>query len=183
MAVTITQGTQTGIKTTTDGGNGEVQHVRVDGGTLGVLGVGTLATGTLQNLATGTINALAAGTLTGGTLQNLNFGTVSSLGTHSNAFATVVSTGTLTLGTIKAAIAGSQIFVTDLTISVGSQTTVVIGNGGTSLPIAGTFFLSELGGVVANYRTPIFTTAGSDLVFKQSAAISPMSIGVQGYVK
>lgn len=185
MAVTITQGTQTGIKTTTDGGNGEVQHIRADGGTVALISslnqgtvrvsVGTVTAGTLTNLISGTINAIAAGTITNGTVltQGLH---------HADAFATVVSTGTLTLGTIKPAVSGSSIYVTDLIISAGSATNVEIASGGTSTPILGTLHLNANGGAVMNFQTPLKTVAGSALTFKQSAAISPLSITALGYV-
>jgi len=174
MAVTITQGTQTNIKTTTDSG-AEIQHTRVDGGTVGVLS-------SVSNLVKGTITALAAGTITGGTLQNLNFGTVDTYYRHPDRFATVVSSGTNTMGTVKAGIAGSAIYVTDLIVSAGSATNVEIGNGGTNLPLIGTLHLSANGGAVMNFTTPISTSAGSALVYKQSTAVSPLSITCLGYV-
>ena len=59
--------------------------------------VGTVTTGTLQNLVTGTINALAAGTITGGTLGNLNNGTLAQVTSVSNLVSgTLLSSGTIT---------------------------------------------------------------------------------------
>ena len=183
MAVVITEGTQSTIKTTDSGGH--IQHVREDGGTIGIVsnltngtvrvGVGTITTGTLQNLVSGTINAIAAGTITNGTVitQGLR---------HADEFATVVSTGTNVLGTIRAAVAGSAIYVTDLVVSAGSATNVEIASGGTSTRVLGTLYLNANGGAVMNFTTPIRTASGSALVYKQSAAISPLSISVQGYI-
>lgn len=84
------------------------------GGSIGTiimpqLAVGTVTTGTIQNLVTGTINALAAGTITGGTLQNLNNGTLALVTTVSNVTngsinmltGTAQLLGTLQLGTMK----------------------------------------------------------------------------------
>ena len=101
---------------------------------------------------------------------------------HADAFATVVSTGTNTLGTIKAGVSGSVIYVTDLIVSVGSASNVEFGNGGTSLPLIGTLALAANGGAVMNFRTPLATSAGSALVYKQSAAISPLSITALGFI-
>ena len=101
---------------------------------------------------------------------------------HTDAFATVVSTGTNTLGTIKAGVSGSVIYVTDLIVSVGSASNVEFGNGGTSLPLIGTLALAANGGAVMNFRTPLATSAGSALVYKQSAAISPLSITALGFI-
>ena len=170
MPAGINEGTQSFI-TTTANGTEIIPHSQVSGGTLGVV----------SNLTQGTVR-MSVGTLTTGTLQNLNFGTVDTFYRHPDAFATVVSTGTLTLGTIRAAVSGSQIFVTDLVISAGSATNVEIASGGTSTPIMGTLYLNANGGAVMNFKTPIRTAAGSALVFKQSTAISPLSLTVTGYI-
>lgn len=167
MPVGINEGTQTFITSTTNGTE-VIPNSAINGGTLAALTNGTVR--------------MSVGTLTTGTLQNLNFGTVDTFYRHPDSFATVVSTGTLTLGTIKAAVSGSQIFVTDLIISAGSATNVEIASGGTSTPITGTLYLNANGGAVMNFKTPIRTVAGSALVFKQSSAISPLSITAQGYV-
>ena len=159
MAVTINEGTQTSIKTTDSGGN--IQHVRADGGTVGVVGAGTL-------------NTL-------GTVGNLNFGTVDTFYRHPDRFATVVSSGTLDMGTIKPGVAGSSIYVTDLIISAGTTTNVMIGNGGTGLFLVGTLHFSTNGGAVMNFKTPISTSGGSSLVYKQSAN-GALTITATGYV-
>jgi hypothetical protein len=165
MSVNITQGTETAIKTTTDGGNGDIQHVRIDGGTVAL------------------ISASAAGTIKGGTLQNLNFGTVDTFYIPVNNFATVVSTGTTTFGTIKATVAGSAIYVTDLVVSAGSATNVEIGDGTVGATnLLGTLQLAQYGGMVANFRIPIQTSVGGTLVYKQSVGC-PLTITAFGYVK
>lgn len=156
MSVLVNEGTETAILTTLIGGT-ETQIVRLD------VGTGTTA----SNF--------------GGTILNLNFGTTDTFYRHPDAFATVVSSGTSVMGTIKAGVAGSAIYVTDLIVSVGSASNVEIGNGGTDLPLIGTLSLAANGGAIMNFRTPINTSAGSSLVYKQSANI-PLSISCQGYV-
>jgi len=116
------------------------------------------------------------------TVANVSFGTVDTFYRHPDAFATVVTTGTNVMGTIRAGVAGSAIYVTDFAVSVGSATNIEVGNGGTGLPLIGTLYLSANGGAVMNFKTPIATSAGSALVYKQSAAVSPMTITCQGYV-
>lgn len=189
MAVSINQGTQTSIKTTTDSG-AEIQHVRVDGGT-SIISVGTISklpsdgtvtqVTTVSNLTNGTVR-ISVGTVSGGTLQNINFGTIDTFYRHVDEWATTVNTGTNTLGTIKPLVSGSSIYVTDFIVSAGSATNVEIASGGTSTPILGTLHFSANGGAVMNFRTPIRTAAGSALVYKQSSAISPLTITAQGYV-
>ncbi len=166
MSVNITQGTEIAIKTTTDGTT-QIQNVRVDGGTV---------------LATGTV-VVSAGTTLGGTLQNLNFGTIDTFYIPANNFATVVSTGTTSFGTIKAAVSGSAIYITDLVISAGSVTNVEIGDGTTGASnILGTLQLTQYGGMVANFRIPLKTSTSGTLVYKQSVGC-PLTITAQGYVK
>jgi len=174
MAIGIQEGTQTFLKSTTVGTT-EVSHVQIEGGTVGLVSV--LAKGTI---AVGTVS-MTTGTMNGGTLSNLNFGTVDSFYRHPDEFATVVSTGTSTLGTLKAAVSGSAIYITDLTVSAGTATNFELGNGGTATPILGTLHLDDLGGAVMNFRTPIRTSAGSALVYKQSVD-GPLTITAQGYV-
>ena len=147
---------------------------------------GNIPTGTITALAKGTISvgtmSMTTGTLNGGTLSNLNFGTIDTFYRHTDAFATTVSTGTNVLGTIRAAVSGSIIYVTDLVVSAGSATNVVVASGGTSTPILGTLHLAANGGAVMNFVTPIRTASGSALVYKQSAAVSPLSITANGYI-
>lgn len=175
--VNITQGTQSNIQTDTVGTT-NYQVIKLD---VGAAGASSLFTGTLKevsNLVKGTVTKLE-----GGTVGVLAAGTVSTLGlVHADAWATVVSTGTTTLGTIKAAVSGSSIYVTDIIISAGSATTVVVASGGTSTPLIGSLQFAQYGGMVSNFRTPLITTAGSPLVYQQSVGC-PLSVTAQGYVK
>lgn len=173
--ILINQGTQTTVKSDLVSAV-EYPVFKLDRGAAGASSLFTGTVDAVTNLAGGTVTVLAKGTVAAGTVD-----TISQL--PPNSWGTVVSTGTLTLGTIKAAVAGSQIFVTDLIISAGSATNVEIGSGGTSTPIMGTLYFNANGGAVINFRSPIATTSGSALVFKQSAAISPLSITAQGFVR
>jgi hypothetical protein len=177
MAMTpilITQGTQTAVQADL---NGTVAYpvMKLD---MGVAGGSNLFTGTIlavTNIAGRTITALGAGTTNVGTVDS-----VSQL--PPNYFNTTVTSGTSTLGTIKPAVAGSAIFVTDLIISVGTQTTLVIGMGGTSTPLIGTLSLAQYGGLVSNFRVPGSVTSGSALVYQQSAN-NTLSITAMGFVR
>ena len=124
-----------------------------------------------------------SGTLNVGTVVN-NGGTVIAdtyTFRHGDEFSTVVSSGTSTLGTIKAAVSGSAIYVTDIIMSVGTPSNVTIASGGTSTPLIGSIQLNTYGGLVSNFRIPIRTAAGSALVYQQSAN-GPLTITVNGYV-
>lgn len=131
----------------------------------------------------GTIGTVAVvNNVVKGTVSVVEAGTIDTVGlVHADAFQTVVSSGTSTLGTIKPLVSGSQIFVTDLIISAGTATNVEIGDGGTSTPLIGTLHFADNGGAVMNFRTPISTTSGSALVYKQSTD-GPLTITAQGYV-
>lgn len=142
---------------------------KLEGGTLGVL-----AAGTITKLEGGTLGVLANGTISNGTVSTVGI-------RHPDTFATVVSTGTTALGTIKAAVSGSAIYITDIVISAGSATTVVIASGGTSTPVIGSLQLNQYGGMVGNFITPLFTANGSALVYQQSVGC-PLSITCAGYV-
>jgi hypothetical protein len=132
--------------------------------------------GAVTNLAGGTITALASGTISAGTVD-----TVTQL--PPGYWGTTVTTGTNTLGTIKPAIGtGTSIYVTDLIISVGSPSTVVVGMGGTSTPLIGTLSFNPNGGLISNFRVPLQVTSGSALVYQQSAG-GPMSITCTGFVR
>jgi hypothetical protein len=200
--IVVNQGTQTAVATDTVG-TIEYQKIKLD---VGATGASSPFTGTLAavtNLAGGTVTAvnnLVKGTVTrveGGTIQTnqltgtINVGTfVNNGGTvisdnytfrHGDEFSTVVSSGTSTLGTIKAAVAGSAIYVTDIIMSVGTPTNVTIASGGTSTPIIGSIQLNTYGGLVSNFRIPIRTASGSALVYQQSAN-GPLTITCNGYV-
>lgn len=194
MALTITEGTQTDVLSYLNAGT-EIPAVKLDtgvgtavlnwGGTIPTvanltngtvrISVGTITTGTLQNLVTGTINALAAGTITAGTVLTLGL-------RHADEFATAVSSVNTTMGTIRAAVAGSAIYVTSLVISVGVASNVVIGNGTNTNPMAGTFFFNSNGGIAAMPIDPPWrTSSGSALVYQQSATGS-LTITATGYI-
>ena len=165
--ILITEGTSTNIAADTVGTT-NYQKVKLD---IGAAGASSLFTGTL-----GAITNLAGGTITAGTMDTISQALP-------NNWQTTVTTGTSTLGTIKAPIAGSAIYVTDLIISVGAGTTdIVIGDGGTSTPLIGTSTFTAFGGLVSNFRVPLKTTAGSALVYKQSAG-QTLSITAIGFVK
>ena len=86
------------------------------------------------------------------------------------------------MGTIRAAVSGSLIYVTGMVISVQAPSNVEIASGGTSTPILGTLFFAGSGGVAAMpFDPPIRTASGSALVYKQSANTG-MSITVVGYI-
>lgn len=215
MAITINEGVDTIVKTTDDSGN--IQHVRNDGGTVGVIttvgalpdlpgGTVDLVTGvtTVTNLTSGSVR-MTVGTVTvlpdlpggtidsvtaiaglpdlpGGTVDVIAAGTVDTVGiVHADKWSAVESSGTSVLGTIKPAVSGSVIFVTDLVISALAATDVEIGSGGTSTPILGTVSFAANGGMVSNFRTPLFTASGSALVYKQSADTG-LTITANGYV-
>lgn len=182
MPIGINEGTQTFILSTTSGTQ-QIPHSQVSGGTIGV--VSNLTNGTVR-VSVGTISAFGASAdIPGGTIDsitNVAFGTFNTFYRHTDEFSTTISTGTNTLGTIKAAVSGSVIYVTDLVISAGSATNVEVASGGTSTPILGTLHLAANGGAVMNFKTPIRTASGSALIYKQSTAVSPLSITVGGYV-
>ena len=151
------------------------------------LGADGAASDWTGNIPSGTITVLAKGTISTGTVSvsagTIDSGTVSVIGIrHADEFATVITTGTSDMGTIKAAVSGSALYVTSMAISVGSATNVEIASGGTSTRIAGTFFFSANGGAMLEFNPPLRTASGSALVYKQSAAVSPMSITATGYI-
>lgn len=161
MSVTVTQGTQTAINTSLNG-TVHTQVVKLDVGA-----------GTAYSEFTGTILAV----------NNAGTGSTLPIGLrHADEFATVISTGTSDLGTIRGSVAGSSIYVTSLVVSAGSATNVVLASGGTSTPIGGTWFFNANGGLSAQFDPPLRTAAGSALVYKQSTAISPLTITTTGYI-
>ena len=166
---TINEGTQTIIHTVTNAGT-QIQVIKLD------VGSGTAIAdfgGTIPTV--GSVTRLVGGTL--------NLGSVQIIGQrHADEFATVVSTGTSTLGTIRAAVTGSAIYVTGIAVSVQAASNVVIGNGGTSLPIGGTWFFAGSAGIALTpIDPPLRTSSGSALVYQQSANTG-MSITCVGYV-
>lgn len=186
--VTVNEGTQTNIAADTIG-TVNYQIIKLNVGAAGADSLFTNTLGTLQNLNKGTVTRVEGGTISTNQLNGtmtagtLNAGTVITLGMrHADEFATVIASGTSVLGTIKAAVSGSAIYITGLFISAGSATNVEIASGGTSTRIAGTYFLNANGGVALTpIDPPLRTASGSALVYKQSADI-PLSIGAVGYV-
>lgn len=172
--VLVNQGTQTAIAIDTVG-TVSYQVIKLD---VGALGASSPFNGTIVvNVNSGTINSIPAiGTVSVGTVD-----TNSQL--PPNAFGTVINVTTNTFGTIKPAVSGSVIYVTDITISSGSASNVAIYSGSTGNPIYGTFQFAPNGGVVANFRTPLFTVSGSALTYQQSTSGGPLSISVQGFVR
>ena len=100
---------------------------------------------------------------------------------HPDRWSVAANTGTSTLGTLRAAVAGSVIYLTDIVISGTAATNVEIGDGGTANLLLGTLYLGAAGGMVANFVDPISTTSGSALVYKQSANTG-LSIMARGYI-
>lgn len=151
--------------------------------------------GTSTNVATdlvGTTNyqkikldygAAGASALFTGTILGVNSGTIDSTSQFPpNPWQANISVGTSTLGTIKPAVSGSAIFITDLVISAGTQTNLVIGMGGTSTPLMGTLSFAQYGGLVSNFKVPGSVTSGSALVYQQSAN-NTLSIYAAGFVR
>ena len=182
MADNFSVNTGTAISVSSDDiGGVHTPRVKISVGADGAAADWAGTIGTVANLNNGTVRVsvgtIAAGTFNSGTVEALNIGR-----RHADEFATLVTSGTSTLGTIRAAVTGSVIYVTSLVVSVGSASNVVIGNGGTSLPILGTLFFSANGGVAAMpIDPPIRTSSGSALVYQQSAN-GPMSIMASGYI-
>jgi len=138
MGVTVTEGTQTIIKTTTDTG-AEIQHVRNDGGTIGVISSipnVKVDSGTQQTLGT-------VGTVIGiGTISNIvtTSGTTTGIGTLSNVGLVDLVTRIGNIGTIE-----SGTVTTSLALNTGTITTIVAGTQNT-LGTVGTVL--GVGGVV-----------------------------------
>ncbi len=116
MGVVITQGTQTTIKTTTTG-DGEVQHVQAESGTIalltragniGTIESGTVTVGALPQVSVGTLPTInvTTGTITTGSLANIakvhDAGTIAALPQVSiGTLPTLnLTTGTITTGSL-----------------------------------------------------------------------------------
>lgn len=181
MAVQITQGTQTPIYTKLNGGT-EIQVVKLD------IGAGTAVAdfgGTIArvtDILKGTITSVAGlntGTVT--VVGNLNTGTVQNYGLrHADAFATIVSNNGTALGTVKAGVAGSAHYITDMTISAQSACSAVL-YAGSTLVRAGTYYLGANGGLINNLNTPIAIDAGSAITFS-TVGTGLVTLELRGYV-
>lgn len=179
--IAITQGTQTALPIDTVG-TVDYPISKIDVGNLGSTvpwqGSVVVTTGTIT--ISGGIGTTNVGTINTGTI---NVGTVDSVSQMPpNQWGTVINSGTSTVGTLKAGIGGSVIYITDLIISVGTASNVVLGNGTPTVPLAGTMFFNGNGGLVSNFRVPLVASSGSAIVYQQSANTS-LSITAQGYVK
>lgn len=165
--VLINQGTELPIMTDTVG-TLRYQVIKLDVGASGAA-VPFVAT-----------TPITVGTLNKGTVV----GTVDVVSQDApGAFATTIASGTSTLGTIKAAVGGSVIYVTDLVVSVGTvASNVTIASGGTSTPMMAPLSFAANGGMVSNFSVPIRTASGSALVYKQSFD-GVLSITASGFVK
>jgi len=171
----INQGTQSPIPANLVG-TANYPVVKIDVGASGssVPWQGTVTVGT---------NALTVGTINSGTIGVLSLGTVDAVSALPiNVWGTTVNIGTSTIGTLKAAVGGSSIYITDLIVSAGTQTTFALHNGGTANPIFGTVSFAQYGGVTSNFRTPLFGSSGSAITYIQSAN-GTMSITASGFVK
>ncbi len=136
-------------------------------------------------IAVGPDNTAAdwAGTI--GTVSILTAGTVDTVGLrHADAFGSRAETASGTGGAnIHGAVSGSQIFVTDLVISVGTTAMQVsLHPGGTAnTAVFGPYTFAANGGIVSNFRTPRAVTSGSALVFTTNAD-GTVTVEVDGYI-
>ena len=180
MSVQLTQGTQTIIRTDLVMGT-ETQVVRLDigsgttasnfGGTISR--VTDLLKGTVTNLVSGTINALASGTISAGTVQPYGL-------RHADAFATIVSNSGTVLGTVKAGVAGSAHYITDMLISAQGACTAVV-YAGSTLVRGGTYYFGANGGLINNLNTPITIDAGSAITFS-TVGTGLVTLEIRGYI-
>ena len=180
MAILITQGTQTSVYTKTNAGT-DVQVVKIDvgsgtnladfGGTISR--VTDLLKGTVTNLVSGTINALASGTISAGTVQPYGL-------RHADAFATIVSNSGTVLGTVKAGVAGSAHYITDMLISAQGACTAVV-YAGSTLVRGGTYYFGANGGLINNLNTPITIDAGSAITFS-TVGTGLVTLEIRGYI-
>jgi hypothetical protein len=158
MSVQITQGTQTAIKTTTDSG-AEIQHVRVDGGTIGVTSAGT--------------TVISVGTIAAGTLGNLNYGTVQ-IDPSPKVIVPIIQ-GTLgtaggsLFGTLSAASgAGTKHYVYGLSVIGQSGTADIRILAGTSIQGTGVLGAGNVvpaGGYIRDFAIPFVTGTNSELTY------------------
>jgi len=187
--ITLNEGTQSNIATDKIG-SVNYQVIKLD---VGAAGASSPFTGTLKeltNIVGGTVTKVNGGSIvvTTGTVVfssgTIAAGTVQPYGLrHANYFATIINTTSNNFGTIKPAVAGSAIYVTDMIISVGSATNLEIDSGTTTTPIFGSLYFNAQGGMIANFTNPPSTASGSALTYKQSTSGGPLSITVMGYVQ
>lgn len=177
--VLVNEGTQSAIKVDVVG-TSNYQIIKLDRGAAGVASLFTGTVDAVTNLAGGTVGRVGGGSIvvTGGTI---NTGTIfaQTIGTEVNPANEWTASGNLTgtaTGTIRAASAGSVIYVTSLIVSVESAGRVSIASGTPTSPIIGTMNFNANGGIAAMpMNPPLRTTSGSALVYNQSGT------GVLGY--
>lgn len=180
--ILITQGTATNLPVDLIG-TVNYPIAKLDIGALGASVPFTGTLGAVTNVAGGTIGVLTAGTITGLSKGTISTGTVDAISQFPpNQWGTNVVTTGSALGTIKAAVAGSAIFITDLIISAGSTTSLFIGMGGSSTPFMANINLGATGGFVSNFRVPGSITSGSALVYQQTVP-GTLSIYATGFVR
>jgi hypothetical protein len=105
-------------------------------GTITALAAGTITGGTIQNLVGGTINALAAGTLTGGTLQNLVSGTINSGTFVNNGGSVQIYQGTLQQNMVPV-VAGTSYGTVGTTAAAVWGTLIAAAGAGTKQYVSG----------------------------------------------
>src|SRR3990167_5146562 len=184
--IIINEGTQTALSANQNG-TVHIPFTKLDAG----IGSARLDwNGTVPfvgNLNTGTITRLGGGSVvvTGGTV---NTGTIfaKTIGTEiapTNEFVgSATLTGTAT-GTLRAAVTGSQIFVTTLIVSVESAGSVSVASGTPTIPLNGTMTFAANGGIAAMpINPPLRTVSGSALVFNQSGT-GVIGIWASGFIE
>lgn len=147
MAVQITQGTQTNIKTTTDGSD-EIQHIRSDGGTITVIEGGTINVGTI-NAGTTQLNPVPVPTM-------LTFGTQ---GTAGGSFFATIS---------AASGAGTKHYISGIDVVMESGTADVRVLAGTSIQGTGVLAAGKFppgGGISKQFNPVLATGANSELTY------------------
>lgn len=139
MAITITQGTQTDVKTTTDSG-AEIQHVRLDGGTIASIpGIG--GTVSINNIPE--VSVVTASVL--GTAGGSAFGTLS---TASGAGTKHYVTGLSVIGQSGSA---------DIRVLSG---TAIAGTG-----VLGAGWVVPGGGFIRDFSIPVNSGTNSELTY------------------
>jgi len=173
--ITVTQGTQSNVATDAIG-TVNYQIVKLD---RGAAGASSLFTGTvdavtsLANMVKGTVTALGNGTIGAGTIQTYGL-------RHADAFATIVSNSGTVLGTVKAGVAGSAHYITDMLISSNGASTAVV-YAGSTLVRAGTYYFAANGGMVNNLNTPITVDTGSAITFS-TVGTGLVTLELRGYI-
>lgn len=132
--------------------------------------IGTINTGTMVN--------------NGGTVGVLQLGTVDAVSALPlNNWATTINVAGTAFGTLKSGIGGSAIYITDLVINNAVVAgTMALYNGATSSVVGGTWSFNINGGLVSNFRTPLFGATGSAICYQQ-VGTAALSITATGFVR